>query len=80
MSNTHTLGGCWSTACVGDAGDTSPAELSLLGEHLQACRLHHGRWFEFRCAADATGGFVASRLITSLLVLGVLAGLGALAW
>ena len=28
----------WSTASFGDAVDTSPMELSALGEHLHLCR------------------------------------------
>ena len=40
--------------------DTSPMELSALGEHLQHCaRRARPRWFALRCAAEALNGFVA---------------------
>ncbi len=70
----------WSTACFGAAADASPTELSLLGDHLQACRSLCGRLFALRCAAEAAGAFVAARLVTSALALALLVVLGLRAW
>jgi len=70
----------WSTASFGDPADTSPMELSALGEHLHLCRTLSGRLFVLRCGAEAVQGFVASRFVTTLVVLSLLIGLGSLAW
>jgi hypothetical protein len=35
----------WSTASFGDTADTSPMELSALGDHLDLCRGLRGRLF-----------------------------------
>lgn len=55
-------------------------ELSLLGEHLQACHSLCGRRFALGCAAEAAAAFVAARIVTSLIVVALLAGLVSLAW
>lgn len=80
MSTGRTPGPCWSTAAFGEAADASPLELSLLGEHLQACRSLCGRLFALGCAAEAALAFLAARIVTTLLAVALLAGLGALAW
>ena len=59
----------WSTASFGDAADTSPMELSDLGEHLQHCSARSGRWVRLRCAAESMNGFVSTRLVTTLALL-----------
>lgn len=69
----------WSTASFADAADTSPMELSALSDHLGLCHGARGRWFTLRCAADALHGFMASRLVTTVLLVGLLALAGALA-
>lgn len=73
-------GPSWSTACFGQTVDTSPADLRQLGEHLQACRPPSERWLTLGCAAERASAFIAARIITSLMVLVLLAGLVALAW
>ena len=65
----------WSTASFGDAADTSPMELSVLGDHLDSCRRSHGRWFALQCAAENLNGFVASRFVTTLTLATLLIGL-----
>ena len=65
----------WSTASFGDAADTSPMELSVLGDHLDSCRRSHGRWFALQCAAEHLNGFVASRFVTTLTLATLLIGL-----
>jgi hypothetical protein len=61
----------WSTASFGDAVDTSPMELSALGEHLQHCTATHGLLVRLRCAAEAMNGFVTARFVTTLVLLAV---------
>jgi hypothetical protein len=68
----------WTTASLSDPADTSPMELSALGEHLNHCRTAHRRLFAVRCAADVVNGFVSARFVTSVLVLAILIGAGAL--
>jgi hypothetical protein len=64
----------WSTASFGDSADTSPMELSALGAHMAACKTLTGRLFAARCAAEAMHGFVASRIVTTLVVAALLIG------
>jgi hypothetical protein len=74
----HDLPARWSTASFGDSVDTSPGELSTLGEHLGRCRGTHARWFALRCGAESMHRFVASRVVTTLVVMILL--IGALSW
>jgi hypothetical protein len=72
----------WMTASsLGDwADDTMQVDLSELVLHVQRCKpLMSGRWFRLQCGAEAVRGFMASRLLTSLVVMGVLLSLGLLA-
>ena len=62
----------WTTAALGDQADTSPMELTALGDHLSRCQTLRGRLFALRCAADATHGLVAPRFVTTLVVAGAL--------
>lgn len=62
----------WTTASMGAHADTSPLELSALGDHLGRCQTGRGPLFALRCAADATHGLVAPRFVTTLVVLAVL--------
>ena len=62
----------WSTASFGDAADTSPMELSVLGEHLDSCKQTHGRWFTLQCFAEHLNGFIAARFVTTLAVAALL--------
>lgn len=64
----------WTTASLGSAADTSPMELSALGDHLDNCRETHGHWFALRCFAESTHQFVASRFVTTLVVATFLMG------
>ena len=43
---------CWSTSCFGDAAQTSPMELSALGEHLQHCSATPRPLMRLRCAVE----------------------------
>lgn len=65
---THSHLNAWSTSSYGDAADTSPMELSALGEHLSQCKSMSGRLFALRCSAASLHTFVASRFVTTLVV------------
>ncbi len=58
----------WSTTSFGGATDTSPMELSALGEHFDRCQGSRGRLFGLRCAAEAVHGFAVTRFVTTLVV------------
>ena len=62
----------WSTASFGDPADTSPMDLSALEDHLGACKGSQGRWFELQCIVETMNGFVAARLVTTLVVVSAL--------
>ena len=64
----------WSTASFGDTADTLPMELTVLGDHLRQCKGAHGHLFALQCAAQHMEGFVAARLMTSLVVVALLIG------
>lgn len=59
----------WSTSSYGEAADTSPVELSALGEHLDICKQCSGRMFKLQCLAETVHGFMAARLVTTLTLL-----------
>ena len=58
----------WSTASSDHTADTSPMELSALGEHLDRCKGSRGRLFALRSFADTLNGLVAARFVTTLVV------------
>ena len=64
----------WSTASLDDTNDTSPMELSVLGEHLDACSRTPGRWFALQCGVERMNVFVVSRVVTTLALAALLIG------
>ncbi len=64
----------WATSSHSDAADTSPGELMALGVHVDHCNGSRGRWFALQCAADSVLGFMAPRLVTTMVVLAVVFG------
>ena len=68
----------WTTSSFGGTADTSPMELSALGDHMDDCRKTQGGWFLLRCFADGLHQFMASRFVTTLFVATVLMGAAAL--
>ena len=68
----------WRTASFGDAPDTSPMELTALGEHLDLCIGSRGRAFILRCLAESLNDFFASRFVTILVVASLLLGVASL--
>jgi hypothetical protein len=69
----------WTTATIADAADTAPMELSELGAHVSRCNGSRGRWFALRCSVDAVHDFVAPRFVTTLVIVGGVVALAALA-
>lgn len=68
----------WSTASFGDSPDTSPMELSALGEHLDVCKGTNSRWFTLQCVGEAMNGFIAARFVTTMVVATLLIGVTAM--
>jgi hypothetical protein len=64
----------WTTSSFGGTTDTSPMELSALGEHLGQCKGVQGRLFALRCAVETMNGFVSARFVTTLVVVALLIG------
>jgi hypothetical protein len=68
----------WSTASFGDAADTSPMELSVLGDHLDSCKRSHAGWFALQCAAERIDGFITARFVTTLTLAVLLMGMASM--
>ena len=79
--NTHTISHpYWSTASFDSKVDPSAMDLLALGEHFARCQGSRGRLFALRCAAEATHGFVATRFVTTLVVVvALIAGVACIA-
>lgn len=74
--NTHAITSpSWSTASFGDTADTSPMELSALGDHLDRCKGSRGRLFVLQSVAETLNSFVAARFVTTLVVVALLIAL-----
>jgi hypothetical protein len=65
----------WSTSCEGERVETSPMELSALGEHLAQCSGAGPRRVAMRCGAERLHGFVMARLVSAVAVVMAIAGL-----
>ena len=68
----------WATASHPEEVDTSPMELSALGAHVDRCNGSRGRWFSIQCAADSLLSFVASRFVTTVVVVAFVFGVVAI--
>lgn len=68
----------WSTASFGDTVDTTPMELSALGEHLDRCQGARGRFFALGCVVETVNGLIAPRFVTTLVVATLMIGIGSL--
>ena len=62
----------WSTSSFGEGTDTTATELSALGAHLALCRGRAGRLFSLQCLGEDMHGFVAPRVVTTLVVVAAL--------
>lgn len=72
MKSRRRPGARWNTSSYGRLPDTTPQELSTLGEHLHACRGSRGRFFALRAALGSVRRFIAPRFVTTLVVLALL--------
>ena len=68
----------WSTSSFGGPPSTSPMELSELGTHLDQCNGRHGQMFLLRGLAQVINRWVAPRLVTTLVLIVLLIGVGSL--
>lgn len=64
----------WSTSSFGHAAVASPAELSELGAHLRTCSGASGHLFALQCGGEAVHGFLAARIVTTLVAAAVVIG------
>lgn len=53
-------------------------ELAVLGEHLNLCKVSHGRLFALHCFAETMKRFVAARFVTTLVLVALLIAIGSL--
>ena len=68
----------WSTASFGDSVETTPMELSALGEHLDRCQGARGRFFALGCVVETMNSLIAPRFVTTLVVATLMIGIGSL--
>ncbi|MDM7944299.1 MAG: hypothetical protein QUV35_16890 [Hydrogenophaga sp.] len=64
----------WDTSSFGHPADTSPMECSVLADHLSACSRSRGPWQAVRQASASLRGFVVPRMLTTTLVVALIAG------
>ncbi len=64
----------WSTSSYGHSADTSPMELTALGDHLQQCSSDRRRLQALQRGVQAVHGWVAPRFVSTLAVLVVVLG------
>lgn len=76
MHNTMPPRHAWPTASHSDAAKSSGTDLLLLGKHLNACPQLHRHLLTLHRVAESVHGFVATRFVTTLVVLLVLFGVG----
>ena len=69
----------WDTSSTGHSADTSPMELSNLGEQLSKCQELRGRLFTLHCVADSLHRFLLAHFVSSLVLVALFIVLGALA-
>jgi len=67
----------WCTAAHSDSATSARTDLLALGEHLNACPQLHRHLMTLHGATEVMNGFVATRFVSTLLVLALVIGLGA---
>jgi len=78
MNRTHHASPRWSTSSFGSPADTSAMELASLGEHLSRCTGQRGALYALCRVGEAMNDFAAPRVMTTLALFALLAGLVAL--
>lgn len=68
----------WSTASFDNAVDTSPMDLSALGQHMQQCSRPGGTWQALSGGAGVLHRGLLARFVTSLALLALLVGAAAM--
>ncbi len=64
----------WTTASAGTVPDTSPGELTALGDHAFACEKQRGRLFTVQCVFDTLEALMVARFWTTILMVALLIG------
>ncbi len=80
MNHDSTAGPTWSTSSYGEPAHTRPMDLQSLGQHLHLCKDKSSRIFALRCGADTVHGFVAPRLVTTLVLVVFVTCVGLVIW
>jgi hypothetical protein len=65
----------WNTPALTSGSDAMSNELSALGQHLDVCRQSSGPLFAFHRSAEVAHGFLASRFVTTLVMIAVVIGI-----
>jgi len=68
----------WATSAIDGDTDTLPMDLSALGAHVDRCNGLRGPMFGLQCAADTLSGFLAPRIVTTLVAIAIVIGVGSL--
>ena len=68
----------WATSAFAGDPDTLPRDLSALGAHVDRCNGLRGPMFSLQCAADTLSGFLAPRIVTTLVAIAIVIGVGSL--
>ena len=76
MNPTPTTHHTWCTAAQSDATACFHADLASLGAHLNGCPQVHRHLLSLYGAGTFIHGFVTTRLVTTLVVIAALVGLG----
>lgn len=71
---------CWSTASFGTSAAPSPLELAALGAHLRRCQGTQRHLLAMQYVVQTLHGFVATRLVTTLVLTTLLMVLASLVW
>jgi len=64
----------WSTSSFGEAPHPSAPELAQLHAHLDLCRGTHRHLFAIQCMAERASGFIAARVVSTLVLVALLIG------
>ncbi|HEY8907468.1 MAG TPA: hypothetical protein VIM63_15690 [Rhodoferax sp.] len=65
----------WRTTSDSYSTDTLSGDLLALGEHLDNCQSTHRHLLTLHCAAQSMRGFMATRFVTTVLLVVVFVGL-----
>lgn len=70
----------WATSCLHEPLNSAADETGALAQHVSHCLGRRRRLFVLRCGADSMHAFMASRFVSTLAVLALLAALGSWFW